>query len=229
MSSQVRERVSQVEVRRSRAARLPFGLSAGEIVSAGLVTILFLVVIFYYFTSLGPEKQRLEQLERQDAAQRAEIVGGASGSGTVSKGDTLKEALDSLESFKAARLKPNTQGEIALYKEINALAAKQGVKLASGIEMRREAVKEETDQKALKDNPKAALAIFPQTLIRFTVGGQYQNLRNFINELEHTKQFVIINAINLINVEEQEGGRGSRGVQVSGIALSIEMTAYFQP
>jgi hypothetical protein len=63
----------------------------------------------------------------------------------------------------------------------------------------------------------------------FTVAGQYQNLRNFISDLERNKQFIILDSIQLLSVDDVGGGGGGRRAQsAAGVALSIELTAYFQ-
>ena len=74
MSSQVRERVSKLEVRRVRVTRLPFGLSSAELVVAVLTLLFFLVVIVYYFTSLRPEQARLDRLQEDLKKAQSEIA-----------------------------------------------------------------------------------------------------------------------------------------------------------
>ena len=74
------------------------------------------------------------------------------------------------------------------------------------------------------------LNAFPSVGFRFTVFGQYANVRNFINELEREKQFVVIDSVNLTNQEARTSSRRARGGEgASGIMLTIEMSAYFQP
>ena len=73
--------------------------------------------------------------------------------------------------------------------------------------------------------------MFPSVSFRFTVFGQYSNVKTFINEVEREKQFVVINSVNFTNQEARAAGRRSRGGEggASGIMLGIEMSAYFQP
>ena len=70
----------------------------------------------------------------------------------------------------------------------------------------------------------------PSVTFRFSAFGQYSNLRTFINELEHEKQFLVIDSINLANQEARTASRRSRGGEgSSGVMLTIEMSTYFQP
>jgi len=64
-----------------------------------------------------------------------------------------------------------------------------------------------------------------------TVEGSYQNLRHFIQDLERTKQFVIINEVELQRAEN--GGQiaatdSETGTRQSLVSLQLNMTMYFQ-
>ena len=236
MSSQVRERVSKLEVRRVGAKRVPFGLSSGELVIAVLVLLFFLVVIVYYFTSLRPEQDRLNKLQEQLKKAQTEIAEvAAPTAGSASPALSIKAALDSLQTFKAEHLKPLASGRIALINQINALAKKNGMALTSGIDMPLEKGAEAVDQDSSKRKKTEDLYnVFPHMTMHFTVYGQYANMRAFINELEHNKQFLVIKSVNISTQEEKagEGGggrRGGGGGGVSGLTLTVEAVAYFQP
>ncbi len=235
MSSQVRERVSKVEVRRVRATWVPFGLSSGEVVVAVLALLFFLVVVVYYFTALRPEQSRLDRLQGELKKAQADIAEvAAPTAGGASPAMTVKAALDSLQTFKSDHLRPLASGRIALINQINALAKKNGMVLTSGIDMPLEKGAEAVDQDSNKRKKTEDLYnVFPHMTMHFTVSGQYANVRAFINELEHNKQFLVIKSINLSSQEEKagEGGGGRRGGRggISGLTLTVEAVAYFQP
>jgi hypothetical protein len=113
--------------------------------------------------------------------------------------------------------------------EINTLARKNGVQLASGIEMRLQEVEQPGDEKSSRKSSKEkeALNVFPRMLVHFEVAGQYSNLRSFISQLEKSNQFLLLDSVNLTSAEAGEGRGGSGGG--SGINLSINLSAYFQP
>ena len=239
MSTQVRERVSRSEVR-TVASKIPLGLSRVEIIAAILAVAILILALTQYFSSLRPEQDRLRALEAQLETQQRSIIANSAPPGIVeaSVEDEAKIALETLDTFKANHLKPFSSGRIALIKEINALAKKNGVTLTSGIDMGANLVESETEGEQQSESSTTVrrkktedlLNAFPSVGFRFTVFGQYSNVRAFINELEREKQFVVINSVNLTNQEARIASRRTRGGEgSSGIMLTIEMAAYFQP
>ena len=240
MSAQVRERVSRTEVRSVRVSKLPLGLSIGEMIGILVALLLLVSVATYYFSSLKPEKDRLIILDAELQDQQRNIIANRSQTGTETPiVDTTKTALETLEAFKTNYLKPFSSGRIALIKEINALAKKNSVALTSGIDMGSslgESAAEGANpaapgRKGIAKRKKGEemLSAIPSVVFRFSAFGQYPNLRTFINDLEHEKQFLVINSINLANQEAKFASRRSRGEGASGVMLTIEMSAYFQP
>jgi hypothetical protein len=69
--------------------------------------------------------------------------------------------------------------------------------------------------------------------VSVTVEGQYQNLRRFLRDLETTKQFVIINAIELersseTNAQPSAEDAAAGGARNSPVSLRLDMATYFQ-
>jgi len=240
MSTQVRERTSRSGVRSVRVNRLPFGLGVGEAIAVLLSLVLLISVVTYYFYSLRPEQGRLLNLEMELREQQKNIIAGKSPAGPETPVvDSTRTALESLEAFKSNHLKPFSSGRIALINEINALAKKNNVALTSGIDMgsnlgesgsagdNKSATGKSTSKRKKGDEITSAI---PSVTFRFSAFGQYSNLRTFINELEHEKQFLVIDSINLANQEARTASRRSRGGEgSSGVMLTIEMSTYFQP
>ena len=233
MSSQVRESVSRYEMGGLPVTSKPLGLSKRELAAAILVAILLILVVVYYFVSLRPEQERLQKLEAELASQQDILMKtmAPSGEGGTANVDTSMEALDSLEIFKGDHLQSLSKGRISLIEEINALARKNSVNLATGLDMRLDRPEEETDRKvSKKKKEEQKLNIFPRILTRFTVVGQYPNMRAFINDIDHNKHFMVIHSITLASVEQTTEGSGrGRTTASTGLSLSIELSAYFQP
>ncbi|HSE96784.1 MAG TPA: GspMb/PilO family protein [Blastocatellia bacterium] len=225
MSSYVRERIFKQERAEFRRDSRLFGLSAIEVVAAFLTLVFLAVVIGYYFTTLRPQQDRLDRLERELQQQQADIVGVRASESGPSQVDLIKETLGTLETFKSDHLKPRSKGIITLFKDFNDIAAKNSVRLMSGINMREERSGPQVAENRAKTS-ESLLDQFPSVQIDFTVSGQYQNLRNFISDLERIRQFIVIDSIQLINVEDS--GVVGRRSQSAGVALSIRLTAYFQ-
>lgn len=231
MSSQVKERLSRIEVRGLKVSALPFGLSGVEFGAALLAIVCVILTLVYYTSSLKPEHDRLSQLQSEYDRQLKVMVEGLGVAGTGPKNvDTGKEALSTLETFTSDFLKPQSKGRIDVINLINALAKKNGAVLTSGINMTLDTgVVEPGKEKSSKSKSSSEqIAVFSSLAVTFTVFGQYPNLRNFIGELERDKQFLVINSITLTTIDEGTIGRGSRTATGSGISLSIDVTAYFQ-
>lgn len=241
MSTQVRDRVVRSQARSVGAARIPFGLTPAEAIAAFVGVALLVGVVFYYFNSVKPKQDHLRALEAEFAIQQKSILDNAKppGSDLASPSDMAKDAVESLETFKSGHLKPFSTGRIDLIKQINALAKKDTVTLTSGIDMGASIGESGAGDKAggksdkkgptIRKKADEILGAFPSVTFRFTVFGQYPAVRTFINDLEREKQFLVLNSINLTNQEARTAGRRSRGEGVTGIMLTIEMVAYFQP
>jgi len=234
MSTHVRERVSRLNLKPMRISARPLGLTPGEMVAAALTVIFFASAVVYYFTALAPERERLRALEATMESQQQILrtsLADLKSPDSAPKSDAPTDALNSLLLFKTQYLKPLNKGRIDLINEINALAKKNNTQLTSGIEMSLQSVVEDDPSKEPKKNSnktKESLDVFPHLAIHFEVAGPYANLRGFIAELEKSRQFLVFDSVNLTSVEAGEG-EGGRGGGASGINLSINMTAYFQP
>lgn len=234
MVTQVKERNVKVAVSKRNAVRLPFGLKAHELVAAVAVLIFFVLTTIFYFWTLKPKEEELASLERQLETLKkteAEAILRIKQKDAPPVEDKGKEALNSLDYFKGTHLKPISQGRIALINDINAMAKKNGVTLMSGIDMvlDRAAVSEDGKDESKRKSRESFLRVFPNLSMRFTVSGDYQSLRKFISDLEANKQFKTIESINLNTIKETEGTRTNRRTRVAGIALTIDMTAFFYP
>jgi hypothetical protein len=237
MAIQVKERtVTALPATRFKSAK-PFGLSYAELISAVVVTMFCVLTLIYYMTTVSPLRSEVGGLQKQlDDLKKVEAdMIAKSQAKPETQIDLGKAALSSLEDFKSSRLKPISVGRIALINDINALAKKHAVQLSSGLDMNmdRGEVQTEEDRRGGKaKKPDKLVAVFPNLRLRFTVAGEYAKLRGFINELESNKQFITIDSLNLIAIRDNQGGEGRgrrRVATLSGIGLSIEMTAYFYP
>lgn len=235
MSSQVRDRVSMGAARR-RTHRKRLGLSAVEIIAIIVTAAFSVAALYYYLTTLGPEQRRLQNLETQFNTLETDLIKARAERNQPPQPDTSRNALDSLAIFKEKHLKTVSQGAIALYRDINALAGKHQAQITSNIEIKPENQEADVEKSGAKKNEAKnktdpLSTVYPQSEVNFTVAGQYTNLRAFLNELEHNKQFIIIRSVTLTKVEqlEESAGRRTRGASGAALELSIEMSAYFQP
>jgi hypothetical protein len=239
VSSQVRER-PRIDLKRIKRPTLPLNLSPIEILAVVLSLGVFALTVFYYFSSFKPERYRLLQAQAQLKLQQEILVKGGStaASKQVSTADTIKAEKDSLDAFESNWLKPPSQGRIAIIDEINELVKKNNMLLASGIEMHVGTASQAEEDKgsSKRKRQEDVLEVFPKAQFQFTVVGQYTDLRRFLDEIEHSKQFLVINSLGLTTVEPKLGMRAGKGGPAmgapgpaSGVSLSVGMTAYFRP
>jgi Tfp pilus assembly protein PilO len=78
-------------------------------------------------------------------------------------------------------------------------------------------------------------SFYPGIAVMVTVEGEYQNVRRFIRDVERSKQFVVINEVELQRATQnnipasadEAGGTGS-GTRASLVTLQLNMATYFQ-
>ena len=84
-------------------------------------------------------------------------------------------------------------------------------------------------------------SFYPGTAVMVTVEGEYQNVRRFIRDIERSRQFVVINEVelqrasqNYAPISAEEGGGGGAaagagsGTRGSLVTLQLNMATYFQ-
>jgi Tfp pilus assembly protein PilO len=206
-----------------------FGLT--EIAAlTGSCLILALVLLSYVYFWV-PARSRLASLQADRAQLQTNL---ATLDGVVSKGRDTKQTVEkigtSLNEFQTRNLMRQDQGRLALYDELNQLIVKNGVRNTSG------PAYAALDPAGTKVTPGKSMntkwqSFYPGIAVMVTVEGQYQNVRRFIQDIERSKQFVVINQVELQRATESntpsssESGAGSRGSLVS---LQLNLATYFQ-
>lgn len=230
MSTQVKERVPKAELASKRATRRPYGLSPIEMAVALISLLLFVFVVVYYFLSLSPEQDKLRRLEEQDKAQAREI-GQSAPKGQVPQAtpvDEGKAASDSLKTFKEQHLLSRRESESRLRDLINKLAAKHGLQLVGGIPMSALSADMGAEQGDSKRKlEQQALEKFPRLETEFSVAGEYARLRAFVQDLESSNLFALLNSISLTTQEESEEGPKAK-IIAGGIQMTIKLSVPFE-
>ena len=111
--------------------------------------------------------------------------------------NAVQEITQSLDGFENNKLLTASRGRMSLYDALNDLIRKNGLRNTSGPTYTPlDAAGTKTATGGTKANTKWQ-SIYPGVAISVTVEGPYQNLRRFVRDLETTKQFVIINSVEL--------------------------------
>jgi Tfp pilus assembly protein PilO len=195
---------------------------------AGALLILVLVVVSYLYF-LVPARSRRATLELERARLQSQLrnsqdvlVRGQSTDATV------HNITQSLDTFETTGLVDANRGRMSLYDSLNSLIRKNGLRNTSG------PAYTPLEPLGSKASPGSRAAntkwqsIYPGIAISVTVEGPYQNLRRFVRDLETSKQFIIINTVELERATESNSASDSGAGGASLVSLRLEMTTYFQ-
>ncbi|HZS45895.1 MAG TPA: hypothetical protein VFC63_12395 [Blastocatellia bacterium] len=205
-------------------------------VAAVLVTALAVISLgVYYFVTLVPAKSRVDKLQTEKIKNKTEIEGYKIGLTEVKDpGAQTKQALDSLQQFNQL-LPSGVTGQNAILTEINDLARENKIAITDALKFTKI---DETPLDAPQSQRRENMSVYPGLSLDLGVQGNYKNLREFISKLEHSRNFLVLNAIELVPIDPQQqqtrGGvrtttRGPKSiVPIENVALRIKLDAYFK-
>ena len=207
-----------------------FGIA--EIIALALSCFVLFLVLLSYLYFLVPARARRATVEadqtrlRQNLQKLRGIVDVAHS--TQQRADAISTSLDKFETVSLVR--PD-EGRMALYGELNQLITKNGLRNTSGPSYTALDPIGTKVTAGTSANTKWQ-SVYPGIGVVVTVEGPYQNLRRFIQDLERTKQFVIINEVELQRAENSSqiaaATDSESGTRQSLVSLQLNMTMYFQ-
>jgi len=211
-----------------------FGI-AEVIALVGSCGVLTLVLLSYlYFLVPARSKVTSLQNDRQQTLTNLETLDKLVGKETNSK-ETVDRIALSLDQFASKHLLRVDQGRLDLYDELNQLILKNGVRNTSGPTY---TTLDPTGTKSTSGKTVVTKwqSFYPGIAVTVTVEGEYQNVRHFIRDVERSKQFVVINEVELQRASQnnqlapvEEGGAGGgSGTRASLVTLQLSMSTYFQ-
>jgi Tfp pilus assembly protein PilO len=207
-----------------------FGIA--EIIAlAGSCFVLLLVLLSYLYFYV-PARSRLRSIEGDRIRLKANIetLGGIVRQEKSTK-ETVDEITSSLTRFETVSLRQQDAARMGLYGELNTLILKNGLRNTTG------PAYTELSPLGTKVTPGASVStkwqsVYPGIGVLLTVEGPYQNLRHFVQDIERSEQFVIINQVELQRAENSsqlaEAEQSSSGSRVSLVSLQLNMSTYFQ-
>jgi Tfp pilus assembly protein PilO len=215
-----------------------FGI-AEVIALAGSCLVLALVLLSYLYF-LIPTRSRLASLnaDRNQVQANLQTLGGVVNTEQNTK-QKVEKISASLNKFEADHLLRADQGRMDLYQELNQLIIKNNLKNTSGPTY---TPLDPAGTKAASGKSVTTKwqSFYPGIAVMVTVEGQYQEVRRFIRDVERSKQFVVINEVELQRASQNNApaavdengqpvaaaaGSGTRGSLVS---LQLNMATYFQ-
>ena len=223
---QVKKQVTSfVSSRRSKM----FGLA--EIAGLSLSFLVLLLVIFSYFYFLVPARTHLEEL-RSDRTQRQTNVDTLTSvvNTDQNKKENITRIITSFDKFESAGLQQEEPGRIGLYEELNRLIIKNGLRNTSGPAY---TPLEPVGAKVAGGRTVSTRwqSVYPGVAVSVTLEGSYQSLRHFIQDIERSRLFVIINEIELQRATTNNGPVSASetvGNKASLVSLQLNMATYFQ-
>jgi Tfp pilus assembly protein PilO len=225
-------RVSKQRVSEFFASRRGSMFGVAEVAAvAGSCFVLALVLLSYLYF-LVPARSRVASLNADLKQLQTNLQ---TLNGVVNQEQTTKQTVDrvaaSLEKFETENLMRRDQGRMDLYEELNQLIVKNGLRNTSGPTYTPLDPSGTTSTSGKSVTTKWQ-SFYPGIAVMVTVEGQYQDVRRFIRDVERSRQFVVINEVELQRATQNnapasadEGGSGSRG---SVVSLQLNMATYFQ-
>lgn len=221
-------------LKRFRFSRQQGILGPAELIGlAGSVLVLVLVTVSYFYFLL-PARSRRDNLQFERSRLQGQLLKSQDvvrvGMSTEA---SVKNITHSLAAFENDRLSGANPGRMSLYDSLNQLMRKNNLRNTSG------PTYTPLDPKGLKTGASGSRSantkwqsIYPGLAISVTVEGQYQDLRRFVRDIEASRQFVIINSVELERATETNSPPPVEGAPAGGagalVSLRLEMATYFQ-
>ena len=195
----------QIPIRLDQLRRAP-GLNAlglPELIGLAGAVLILLITIVAYFYFYVPAHSRRKALELERARLQAQLHSSeAAFTNTTTTSQEIKEIDASLRDFEINWLASISQGRLSLYSELNNLIRSNSLRNTSGptyTPLQPLGTKAHVQATATADKQSSAKwqSIYPGIAVSVTVEGPYQNVRHFVRDLETSRQFLIINAVEL--------------------------------
>jgi hypothetical protein len=206
-----------------------------EIIGLGGSVLILLLVVVSYLYFLVPANRRLDGLLSERSLRQSQL---RDLQGVVHQEESTEVSVQkitrSLDEFESTRLLGSDRGRMELYDGLNTLIRKNGLRNTSGpTYLPLEPSNSKTGTSGSRSANTKWQSIYPGIAISVTVEAPYQNLRRFIRDIETSRQFVIINSVELERSTEtnnslQTAGDANSGAKSSLVSLQLQLTTYFQ-
>ncbi len=230
-----------------------------ELIGLSVAALLVLITIFAYFYFLGPSQSRRDFALSERDRLRVQLQASQR---NFSEDDNARTAIDrinaSLKDFESNWLVATGPGRLSLYAELNDLIRSNGLRNTSGpsyTTLEPLGTKGQVQPGSAEKQSNAKWqSIYPGISVSVTVEGPYQNVRHFVRDIETSRQFLIVNAVELESVTQSNSAtveptivrtptpiRGSRtavpplpsvaqpsGARGTFVSLRLDLATYFE-
>jgi len=226
--SQYKQRVSTfIQSRRGKM----FGIAEVAALAGSCLVLLLVLLSYLYF--LVPARSRVSSLGEDKARLQTNLQ---TLTGVVNKEQTTQEQVDkiaaSLGEFETGHLLRADEGRLDFYDELNQIIVKNNLRNTSGptyTPLDATGTKTAVGGKSIITKWQS---FYPGIAVMVTVEGQYQDIRRFIRDIERSKQFVVINQVELQRANDNSSpASADESASSPGgtlISLQLNLATYFQ-
>lgn len=182
-----------------------------ELIGLSGAALIALITIFAYVYFLLPAQSRLKSAQLDRDRLQAQLRSTQFNFGKETDAEkTVGNIKASLQDFESNWLAAPASGRMMLYKELNNLIRSSGLRNTAGptyTPLQPAGTKnaiQPTVSASQQSNAKWQ-TVYPGIAVSVTVEGPYQNIRRFIREIETSREFLIINAVELESVTHTGG------------------------
>ena len=210
-----------------------FGMAEVAALAGSCFVLLLVLLSYLYF--LVPARSRVSSLNEDKTRLQANLKTlqgvAVNDRNTQAQVDRIGSSLTNFESSYLPRL---GQGRLEFYDELNQLIVKNGLRNTSGPTY---TPLEPAGTKTVgaRTTTTKWQSFYPGISVLVTVEGQYSDLRRFIRDVERSKQFTIINQVELQRAHENDAPSSAEGAEAapgaprgSIISLQLNLATYFQ-
>lgn len=232
-------RPSQIGLAKLRSAPGLSLIGLPELIGLAGAALIAILTIFAYFYFYLPAQSRLTSLNTERARLQAFL---RTSQNNLQQNTTVREQVDrinaSMSDFETNWLANESSGRMSLYATLNNLIKSNGLRNTAGpsytpLDPIGSKGQAQPTASAEKQTNAKWQTIYPGIAVSVTVEGPYQRVRRFVREIESSRQFLIINEVELESVTqsgvatEPSPTGGATGGRATLVSLRLEMATYF--
>jgi Tfp pilus assembly protein PilO len=232
-------RPSQIRLAKLRTAPGLSLIGLPELIGLAGAVLIAILTIFAYFYFYLPAQSRLTSLQlERDRLQAFLRTSQNNLQQTTTVQEQVKRITGSMSDFETNWLANPSSGRMSLYVTLNNLIKSNGLRNTAGptytqLEPIGSKGQVQPTTSAEKQSNAKWQTIYPGIAVSVTVEGPYQGVRRFVREIESSRQFLIINEVELEGVTqsgvvtEPSTAGGATGGRATLVSLRLEMATYF--
>lgn len=208
-----------------------FGVAEAAALATSCVVLLLVLLSYLYF--LVPARSNVSSLNEEKTRVQSNL---RTLQGVVVKDQNTQQQVDtvaaSLNDFETRHLLRADQGRLDFYDELNQIIVKNNLRNTSGPTYTPLDPLGQAKAVGGKSVTTKWQSFYPGIAVMVTVEGQYQDVRRFVRDIERSKQFVVINQVELQRANDNNApasaDESAPDTKGSLISLQLNLATYFQ-